>query len=198
MDECELYEEWRDIPDYEGYYQASSLGRIRSLDHYRKGINGHKQIHRGRILKQSLNSGTGYLLVILCKNGVRRTRDVHRIIAETFLKNDNELPCVDHIDNDKRNNSIDNLRWVTQKENVMYAIEDNLIDLSEKRKILKDPYVKLAKMQALAKRIKRSDGLIFDSISEAARYTGCSKRAIDKVLNGDNKTCFGYTFELME
>ena len=108
---------WKDVFGYEGYYKASSLGRIAALPRiiYRK--NGAKQTVRGHVVVLFPGGKGGYLYYTFCKDGAKQTRLIHRVIAETFLDNKNNLPIVDHIDGDKFNNCISNLRWVTASEN---------------------------------------------------------------------------------
>lgn len=103
-------EQWKDIEGYEGKYQVSSVGRVRSLNY-----RGNGEV---RVLK--LKKGKkGYLRVILCKDREIKTYLVHRLVAEAFVENpDTEnKKCVDHIDTDRMNNFYKNLRWCTQREN---------------------------------------------------------------------------------
>ena len=113
---------WKDIPNYEGLYQASNLGNIRSLDRIRKQYN-HNGIatvkYKGKILKQQIKRGTGYYVVRLYDNNKKsKTKLVHRLIAETFIQNKNNFPVINHIDGNKKNNNITNLEWCTQSHNV--------------------------------------------------------------------------------
>jgi len=108
---------WKDVPEYEGLYQVSSLGRVRSLDRVVNGRWG-KTRYKGRVLKPGLSS-VGYLQVCLWKDGRKKTVRIHQLVAITFL---NHKRCgmkelVDHIDNDKTNNRLDNLQLVTNREN---------------------------------------------------------------------------------
>lgn len=107
-----IEEIWKSL-DFMGYpdYQVSNMGRVKSFER-----NGTK----GGILKQGKNK-YGYLLVVLCKNGVTKTFAVHQLVALTFLKNPNNLPQINHKDENKENNHVDNLEWVTPKENVNYG-----------------------------------------------------------------------------
>ena len=111
---------WKDYKNYEGLYQASNLGRVRSLDRWVSSKNGSMQFIKGRILKLG-NHNQGYLSVNLCKNNKVKTYLVHRIIAETFLPNPDNLPCVNHKDEDKTNNSVVNLEWCTYEYNNNYG-----------------------------------------------------------------------------
>ena len=95
---------WRDVPGYEGLYQVSSLGNVKSF------YNGE------RILSPGMNS-RGYLTVRLYKLQSHKTHTVHSLVAQAFLPNPSNLPCVNHIDEDKTNNKVENLEWVTYSQN---------------------------------------------------------------------------------
>lgn len=112
---------WKDIPEYEGFYQISNLGRVKSL----VGWNGHEYAKREKILKQSLST-TGYYKVDLKRNGQRKSQKVHRIVAEAFIPKVDGKPYINHKDGNPINNSVDNLEWCTQKENVNHALKTGL------------------------------------------------------------------------
>ncbi len=97
-------EVWKDIECYNNY-AISSYARV-------------KNIKTGRIMKQSLNNH-GYYSVFLCDTGHKRNFQIHRLIAKAFIPNLLKKPCVDHIDNNRTNNNLNNLRWVTYQENQM-------------------------------------------------------------------------------
>jgi hypothetical protein len=110
-------EEWRDIQGYEGYYQVSNWGRVKSLQRTANSISGGRTV-RERILKQSLCRG--YLFVVLVKPGLKRKMyKIHRLVASNFLDGRNEV--VNHIDGDKLNNKLDNLEWCSQSSNEHHA-----------------------------------------------------------------------------
>ena len=100
-----MNEEWRDIEGYEGLYQVSNLGRVKSLKY-----------NKVKILSPS-KGNHGYLSVMLCKDGICKNIRIHRLVANAFIPNLDDKPYVDHIDTDRTNNNVSNLRWVTAKEN---------------------------------------------------------------------------------
>lgn len=126
-------ETWKDIPDYEGYYQASTNGRIRAYDRLKKYSDGKCHILKSYIMKQRLST-CGYWLIGLNKNGIKKDFKVHRLIALTFAPNPGNKPFVNHKDFDPTNNNIDNLEWVTPKENIQYSLQRGRYD--EHRKVL--------------------------------------------------------------
>lgn len=105
---------WRDIKNYEDY-QVSNFGRVKSF-----------KFGKERILKPTSNTD-GYLCVGLCKDGKMKTCKIHRLVAEAFVPNPKNLPEVDHIDTNKLNCRVENLRWATGEENRKYAVEAGLI-----------------------------------------------------------------------
>lgn len=106
---------WRDIRGFEGIYQISNKGRLKSF----------KDKKDGRILSNK-NSKGGYLSAVLCyKNRPTRSDKIHRLVAEAFIPNPGNKPEVNHIDGDKQNNHVENLEWVSRKENARHAIAHN-------------------------------------------------------------------------
>ena len=118
-------EVWKDIEGYEGLYQVSTCGNIKSLAKPRKNGNGRCYIQKEKLLKQSFTS-TGYKKVELYKDGKRKSFKVHRLVAIAFIPNPDNKPEVNHIDGNKINNNIDNLEWVTSSENTIHAYETGL------------------------------------------------------------------------
>ena len=102
-------EEWRDIQGYEGLYMVSNLGRVKSLNYHRTG--------KERIMKPSDN-GHGYLFVVLCKDGKDKNCRINRLVAQAFLPNPDNLPEVNHKDENKYNNCVENLEWCDRSYNV--------------------------------------------------------------------------------
>ena len=115
-----MIEEWRPVVGYEGLYEVSNTGQIRSFDRYVKYSNGRIHLHKGKVLSP-IKDKDGYLQVNLCYNGKIHQIKVHRIVAQAFIPNPNNLPQVNHKDEDKTNNSVDNLEWCTVKYNNNYG-----------------------------------------------------------------------------
>lgn len=120
-----LTEYWSDIPNYEGYYQVSNYGNVRSLDRVIKEKTGKTQTLKGRVLKQRINPG-GYYYIGLGKNGTKATFAIHQLVAQAFIPNPNNKRIVNHIDGNKLNNSLANLEWSTYSENLEHAYKIGL------------------------------------------------------------------------
>lgn len=126
-----MIETWKDIPKYEGLYQVSNMGRIKSLK--RKTLNG-KCLY-DKILNNRINHN-GYLMIFLSKNKKIKGYRIHRLVAQAFIPNPDNLPQVNHIDKNKTNNRINNLEWCTAKYNTQHAIINKLRDNKYRRKIV--------------------------------------------------------------
>lgn len=119
---------WKPVIGYEGLYEVSNLGNVRSLDHevttvrkIRGNIQSFKWMSRGKMLKFGKRSDD-YKDVPLTKKGISSNVCVHRLVAEAFLPNPNNLPEVNHKDGDKTNNLVDNLEWASYSENNIHAV----------------------------------------------------------------------------
>lgn len=111
-----MEEIWKDIEGYEGLYQVSNQGRVKSLERdYVAGNGGIRHIEEHYL--QQTKTQKGYLRVTLLKNGARSSKQVHRLVAETFIPNPENKPQVDHIDGNKQSNVVSNLRFATNREN---------------------------------------------------------------------------------
>ena len=168
---CEV---WKDVSGYEGFYQVSSKGRIKSLSRYvyhKKG-NGRRLLDE-RMMKLKVNRW-GYLTVNLSKNSVVKTYQVHRLIADAFYSSEDEGLQVNHKDGDKLNNELDNLELVTSEENIKHGYKEKLIVNVSKRMT-----------QGIADEIRRKyTGSVTQK--DLSEEYGFSIRAISKVIN--NKT----------
>jgi hypothetical protein len=117
---------WNDIIEYEGYYQVSNFGRVKSLsrcvEHKKYGSMTIKE----KILKPLNRNKDGYMCVILKKNGTSKAMSIHRLVAIYFIPNENNLSEVNHKDGNKKNYRVDNLEWVTPKQNINHAFKTGL------------------------------------------------------------------------
>lgn len=113
-----MQEIWKPVVGYEGIYEITNTGKVYSLPKKWIGAKGCIRSHNGKYLSVQ-KSTAGYFRVLLSKDGISKTREIHQLVAEAFL---NHTPCgyklvVDHIDNDKTNNKVCNLQLITQREN---------------------------------------------------------------------------------
>ena len=126
-----MKEEWKDIKGYEGVYQVSNFGRVRSLDRYCISNTNNqfatytsKRLLKGKILK-AYDNGNGYLMISLLKNMKRKVYYVHRLVGEYFLSQKEEEE-INHIDGNKYNNDVRNLEWCSRSENLLHAYKTGL------------------------------------------------------------------------
>ncbi len=115
-------EVWKDIPNYEGLYQVSNKGRVKSFIQ-----------HNPRILKATITKG--YLCLRLCKNGIQKHFYIHRLVAMTFIENPKKLTIINHKDKNPLNNDVNNLEWCTQRYNMDYSNVLEKAHNSHKRKV---------------------------------------------------------------
>lgn len=174
---------WKDIPNYEGTYQVSNLGRVRSLDRMVLRKDGRSERHSGTIIKQHINRGYHY--VRLCKNSSYRSLKVHRLVAEAFIPNINNLPQVNHMDENKSNNSVGNLEWCTMEYNIRYGTAFQRT---------RDSHIKLHGKKVV---MYSSDGDIvktFECTKDLERE-GFDRRAVNRCCRNISNTHKGYKFQ---
>ena len=165
-------ETWKAISGYEGLYQVSNLGRVKSL--------GNNKTRKDKILKP-VNNNHGYLHVRLCKDGNMKHTLVHRLVAEAFIPNPNNLATVNHKDEVKTNNVASNLEWMSREDNVAYS----------------QPHLTKRSVHMFDK----STGELlatFPSTHEAERVTGIYHSNISKCCNGKFKSAGGYIWRYIQ
>lgn len=152
-----------------GLYQVSNLGNVRSLNY-----NKAKKIQH---LKKVVINKRGYLAVGLSKNGIFKIKTAHRLVAETFISNPNNLPQVNHIDENKLNNSVTNLEWCTNKYNINYGTRKERISEKKGRKIIQldkdDNIIKVWNGTCQAsKELKINEGNIWEACNNKRKTAG--------------------------
>ena len=178
---------WKDIVGYEGLYQVSNLGNVKSL-HYR-----NKKIHH---ILSPRKHHTGYLMVSLTSNRKAKCFNVHRLVAIAFIPNPNDLPCVNHKDGNKHNNNVSNLEWVTHQQNTRHAIATGLLknfSLLGKTGSL-HPTSKVTLQYTKSGQFVRK----WDCISDAAKAYGKDPCTIVNCCAGRAKSCAGYIWKYPE
>lgn len=199
-----MEEEWRDIAGYEGLYKVSNLGRVKSLGN---GNSNNSNNCKERILKAGKNS-RGYLQVHLCKNGKYKTYKIHRLVAIVFIPNPNNLPQVNHKDENKENNYVENLEWCDRKYNVNYGTRNKRVTeklrgrkhSEEHNKKVAEKLTNNPKTSKPVIGISKVSGLIteYPSIMEAERVTGVSCGHIVHCCKGNRKSAGGYIWQYAE
>ena len=127
-------EEWKAIQGYEGIYEVSNFGNVRSLPRYKRGNFDSKVFIEGKTIKQVKNN-RGYYIVQLSKNNKVKNFSVHRLVAEAFIPNPNNFPQVNHKDEDKSNNRVSNLEWMTLKRNINYGTRNKRMALTKGKNV---------------------------------------------------------------
>jgi len=180
-------EQWKDIVGYEGLYQISNIGRVKSYP-------GDKT--RGGIRKQKTSKG--YAIVVLHNNCVKKTCSVHRLVAMAFVGNNDNKPEVNHLDENKLNNCTDNLQWVTSKENSNWGTRNQRIsDYVKKHPIPICLGQRHGRNKKTVIQLNPLTGEIiskYESTIEAANAVGCNNGKISECCTGKRKTTRGYSW----
>lgn len=177
-------ENWKKVSDFINY-SISDYGRLRNDK-------------SGRILKGGKDKD-GYIQAILCNNGKRFNRRIHRLVAEAFLPNTENKPQINHKDGNKQNNNINNLEWSTNQENQDHFWRVINSDINKENRSRAHIGKGLLKDNPNSKKVMRiEDGKIFDTIKEAALDTGIRYNEISQVCNGKRKTTGGYHWKFIK
>ena len=178
-------EEWRDITGYEGLYQVSNLGRIKSLSKVIMCRNGCARRYPEAILKD-MEVGNGYRCVVLYINHMGRQMYVHRLVAKEFIPNPSGLRDVNHIDGCKTNNNCKNLEWCTRSHNIKHAYDHGLHSVNMDSAI--------AKCSRKVSQYTPEGVLVakYPSASKASKATGFNQAQISTYSRGDNKRHLTY------
>lgn len=196
-----MTEVWKSVKGYEGLYEVSDLGRVKSL--------GNGETHKTEHIMRTSRNCNGYVLVHLTKNGITKTFQLHRIVASAFIENEDKKPCVDHIDTNVENNRADNLRWCTDQENNLNPITREHKSLSKrgennpnhKSKLVGERLARFneahkKRTETISRPVNQiSNGVVvatYRSAKDASTATGITSSNISRCCNLIRKTAGGY------
>lgn len=181
-----MQEIWKDIVGYEGLYQVSNLGNVKSLNYGKKGYE--------KMIATKENS-CGRLWVMLYKSGNAKPMQVHRLVGEAFIENPNKYPQINHKDENPKNNKVDNLEWCTASYNIKYSMDrhperyEKLRNTTTNRK---------GKLKGLKINQISFDGHIekeWQNSNTVKIETGWSSSSITRCCRGERKTAYGFKWQ---
>lgn len=182
-----MEEIWKAIEGYEGLYEVSNMGRVRSLGQWKKNSKNGKYWLNGRVLKPGLG-GNGYYFVCLYKDGSHRNHNIHRLVALAFVHNNDPInkPTVNHKNEVKTDNRAENLEWLSMKANLAYGTGRSRSIAAQKTK----PIIQYDKA---GNEVARYSG-----VNEAERQTGFSNTNISACCRGKYKQAYGFVWKYVE
>lgn len=187
-----MKEIWKPIKNFEELYQISNLGNVKSIGRYKYSFKDNKKIYEDKEIMLKTINDRGYMKLHLSKNGKRYLRYIHRLVAEAFIPNPKNYPQVNHIDEDKLNNSIENLEWCTAKYNINYgtARARTIVGLKKYNSSHRNPNSKRVRCVETNK--------VYQTLVEAGEDIGISYTCISAQLHGKQKTAGGFHWEYAE
>lgn len=190
-----MKEVWKDIEGYEGLYQISNLGNVKSLDRtqiQKRGDLYYNKKYKGQIIKSHLTH-RGYCAVGVTKHNRHKNFSVHRLVARAFIPNPENKPEVNHIDGNKQNNRVDNLEWNTSSENLKHAYNNKLKTCTKKhREVAKYQCKKNFSKKILQYNLNGEFLKEWDSITEASNFYNIPISGISQCCQGITKSAHKY------
>jgi len=175
MSKSNIKEYWKPVARFKGYYEVSNYGRVRSIDRYNTNNKGIRRKLQGRILSGCEHYISGHIYVTLCHDGNKIKKGVHALVLEAWVGLKPKNKECRHLDGRPDNNTLSNLKWGTRGENVKDQVTHGV------------HYSRYSRKQVL-----RSDGVKFNSATEAAILSGCYQQNISTVCRGIYKTAGGF------
>ena len=180
---------WKEIPEYEGFYMISNLGRVKSCATPRTTSPYYKSNRKPKILKPLINKD-GYCEARLCINGKVKRPLIHRLVAKAFIPNPENKPEINHLDFNKTNNNYMNIEWCTQKENYLHALKHGRIKInfSKRQKKIQFRAVPVIKYSDEKIRIVRQlweTGLFTQY--QLAGLLGSTEKYVFKIVHNQNR-----------
>lgn len=173
---------YKAIKGYEGIYEVNELGQVRSVNRIVDTKDGGIRKYDGKELKLKIGQG-GYAIVVLNKNGIAKTCNVHRLVAETFLPNPDNLPEVHHKNHDRADKRVENLAWVTR---------DEQRDDHWKAAIAAQAKTNGVRLGVRLRVVGHGIDKIYNSASEVKRELGIDRKSAMRVAKGEFKQSKGY------
>lgn len=173
-----MNEVWKDIEGYDGCYQVSNLGRVKSLERFKENVlSGLIKVHEKFMCKRDR---CGYSHVSLCKNGIKKHLKVHRLVAIAFIQNPENKQQINHIDGNRKNNNVNNLEWATPSENAKHAFR---IGLNKPSHLGKFGYNNHLSKEVYQHDINGNFLKKYGSVRDAGRETKINQSSIAKCAN---------------
>ena len=187
---------WKEVKGFQGLYEVSNLGRIKQLERMRTGKRSNSKMKE--CIKKVCHHAHGYSTVTLMTN---KRFLVHRLVAIAFIPNPNNYAEVNHIDWNKKNNSVENLEWCTRKYNLIHAYQNPIVMINAKSPKKIEAGKKATRNRAMGINVYK-DGVFvkyFETAGDCATYFGWKEYSnIYAVMNGKYKQHKGYTFEKVD